>query len=135
MCKFYRYLIYKLYSWGLKRANDTPVANVIITLSVVHLIQLLTVYSILARFMRFPKLEMMSKWLLVIMVLAFMGLNGWIFYNRKRWNSYLKEFEKESKRQKTKGTALVLTYLIGNVLLFYAVLILLYHVFRGNYGI
>ena len=54
MKKFYRYLIYKLYSWGLKKKGDTPIANVIITLTFVHLVQLFTLYLIALYFLPSP---------------------------------------------------------------------------------
>ena len=133
MCKFYRYIIYKLYSWGLKRTNDTPVANVIITLSIVHLMQLMTLYSILARFVTFIKWNHVNPILLYFMIFTYIGLNYLILYNKKKWKSYIKEFEKENDKQKKKGTIMVLSYLIGSILMFYIVLILLFHTFRNNF--
>ena len=59
MKRFYRYIIYKLYSYGLKKNNDTPIANVIITLAFVHFIQLFILYNILLIF--FPLIDIYSK--------------------------------------------------------------------------
>jgi len=56
--KIYRYIIYKLYTWSNKRKTDTPVTNVILTLSFVHSIQLLTLNAIVSRF--FPNLDVFN---------------------------------------------------------------------------
>ena len=57
--KFYRYLIYKMYNWGLKKKSDTPVANVVITLTFVHFVQLFTIYLILLKF--FPQINIFNN--------------------------------------------------------------------------
>ena len=46
LCKFYRYLIYRLYNFS----GDTPMVNVIITLTLIHTIQLMTLLLIVNGF-------------------------------------------------------------------------------------
>lgn len=125
--KFYKYLIYKLYSWGLKRENDTPVFNVIITLTFVHFVQLFTVYMVLLKYM--PEISIFNmgkKIYLYVFGVAFIVLNYFVLYNKKRWDSYLQEYKNESKNQSRKGKIVILSYLIGSILLFFITSIMLF---------
>lgn len=122
----YRYLIYKLYSWGLKK-GDTPVANVIITLSFVHYVQLFTVYMLLIKL--FPGINVfnrISPVLIFISLIAFGVCQFFLLYNKKRWERYIDEYGNESVGRKRKGTIIVLAYLIGSILLFFISLPLLF---------
>jgi hypothetical protein len=125
--KPYRYLIYKLFSWGLKRKGDTPVANVILTLTVVHAMQLLTLYSISRSVWDYPNyLESINKLYVAIIFFLFAGLHYLLLYNKKRWAGYIEEFKNESSQQRKKGTVLVLLYLVGSILLFFALMPILF---------
>ena len=123
MIKHYRYLIYKLYSWGLKKKGDTPIANVIITLSFVHFVQMFTLYMIMLHF--FPSISIFNKvnklyvglFLIVLFVVHY-----FLLYNKKHWNEFVDEFRNESPQSSKKGMLLVLTYLIGSILLFFALM-------------
>jgi hypothetical protein len=122
----YRYLIYKLYSWGLKN-GDTPVANVIITLSFVHYVQLFTVYMLLLKL--FPGLNIyyrITPVFIFLILIVFGVFQFYLFYNKKRWAQYIDEYGNESKGSKRKGTIIVLAYLIGSILLFFVSLPLLF---------
>jgi hypothetical protein len=44
--RFYRYLIYGLYSWRIENKDDTPAATIIIIMSFVHIIQLGILYML-----------------------------------------------------------------------------------------
>ena len=46
LCKFYRYLIYRLYHFR----NDTPIFNTIATLTIVHWFQLLNIFYVVDEF-------------------------------------------------------------------------------------
>lgn len=125
--KFYKYLIYKLYSWALRRENDTPVFNVIITLTFVHFVQLFTIYMVLLKYM--PEISIFNvekKIYLYIFGVAFIVLNYFILYNKKRWETYLQEFKNESEKESRKGKIIVLGYLIGSILLFFITAIILF---------
>jgi len=125
--KPYRYLIYKLFSWGLKRKGDTPVANVILTLTVVHAMQLLTLSSISRSVWDYPNyLESINKLYVAIIFFLFAGLHYLLLYNKKRWAGYIEEFKNESSQQRKKGTVLVLLYLVGSILLFFALMPILF---------
>ncbi len=130
MIRFYRYIIYKLYSWSLRRPNDTPVANVIFTLSFVHSVQIFMFYMVILKF--FPVINIFhinQKIYLFILGLVLIGVNYLIFYNKERWEAYLEEFRGESKEESCKGKIFVLSYLIGSILLFFLTTIILYGVF------
>ena len=121
--KIYRYLIYKLYSWGLNRKNDTPVANVVITLSFVHFIQLFAIYLVLLKF--FPRINVFNKvdevyvgmvWIIICIV------NYFLFYNKKRCEKCMEEFKDETPAQRKKGRIFVLLYLIGSIIIFFVLM-------------
>ncbi len=105
--RFYRYLIYKLYSWGLNKKSDTPVANVVITLTFVHFVQLFTIYLVLLKF--FPRINIFNNvgsvyvgiFLIIIGVMHY-----FLIYNKKRWETYLVEFKGEDAAKSKKGTYL-----------------------------
>ena len=121
--KFYRYVIYKLYSWGLKKKDDTPVSNVILTLSFVHYVQLFTLYLIFLRF--FPQIDIfqkVSEKFVVLGLVIFGVVQHFLLYNKKRWANYLDEFTDEDDYKRKKGNILVISYLIGSILLFFVLL-------------
>jgi hypothetical protein len=125
--KFYRYLIYKLYSWGLKKKSDTPVANVIITLTFVHFVQLFTIYLILLKF--FPQINIFKtvNGIYIGIILVVLGIiHYFLIYNKKRWELYLEEFNNEDITNSKRGNKLVLFYLIGSIALFFLLLPLLF---------
>lgn len=126
--KFGRYLIYKLYVWSLKRKSDnTPVLNVVLTLSFVGFINVFTTYLIILKFM--PKVDLFDKlnrWELIIGIALYFVICYFILYSKERWNRYIEEFQNESKNESKKGSFWVLTYLIGSVALFFALLPVLF---------
>lgn len=127
MIKPYRYLIYKLYSWGLKKKGDTPIANVILTISFIHLIYVFILLMILDRF--FYTLNFffqIPKEILVPSLMLFPVIHYFLMYNKSRWESYLEEFKNESPKESKRGKWLVLVYLIGSIALFFALLPLLF---------
>lgn len=127
MIKCYRYLIYKLYSWALRRENDTPVFNVMITLIFTHFIQLFTIYMVVVKYV--PAISVFSndrKYYPFIFFLLFAPLNYALLYNKAKWESYLDEFRNEGKNESRRGSVMVLAYLIGSIVLFFATLFVVY---------
>lgn len=115
--KFYRYLIYRLYHFR----NDTPIFNTIATLTIVHWFQLLNVLFIVDVFTSYKVWPDWSKYNPAVSALLFGVINFILFYNKKKWKSYDEEFKNESPRDKKIGLILVLTYLIGTIILSFAV--------------
>jgi hypothetical protein len=84
---FYRYLIYKLYTWGLKRKNYIPFYNAILILSLIHLIQCFTLVAILSKIVGAIDYAFgFDKLTIIAFSVAFFGVNFLLFYNRKQLN-------------------------------------------------
>lgn len=125
--KFYGYIIYKLYAWGLKRNNDTPIFNVIVSLAAVHYFQLLTLYCIVLKFFDIVDIFSSNYSLYIgILSIPFLVLNYFLLYDKKRWALYVEKYQNESTEERRKGTIKVLSYLIGSILLFFVTAILLF---------
>ena len=119
LCKFYRYLIYRLYHFR----DDTPIINVIGTLTIVHLSQVFCVVVIIQQMTNDRLLPQISKEGNALIVIAIAVLHYYLFYNKKKWESYGKEFKDETPKHKKKGFILVLSYLITPIILFFLLLI------------
>ena len=111
LCKFYRYLIYRLYH----HRNDLSVSRVIVTLSVVHGVQFLTLLTIL----NFVTGQHYSVYYgsiqakfqgLVLMVIHYL-----LFYNKEKWNAIDQEFKDETPGERKVGTVKVISYCIGSI--------------------
>ena len=114
--KFYRYLIYKIYHIS----NDTPIANVVLTLVLVHFFQLMTIYIwIIKLFPQFEIFEKIDKIYVGLSVIIFAVIYYYLVYNKERWKTYFIEFENEDYLKSRKGTFLVGTFIIGSILLFF----------------
>lgn len=125
--RMYRYIIYKLYFWALKRPNDTPVFNVIVTLAFVHFTQLLTIYLYAFNFFDFKDiLTTENIKYIVVFFIFFVLLHYLILYNGKKWDGYILQFQNEDKRNRKKNSMLVLLYLIGSIIFFFVSLPLVF---------
>ena len=124
LCKFYRYLIYRLYHFR----DDTPIINTIITLGVVHWSILLSFRIVIEQFVHIDPIIGSSKESNIIFAIFWFALHYILFYNKVKWNSYDKEFKDETPKQRKKGLILVLSYLIGSVIIFFAI-----HIIIGLY--
>ncbi len=80
LCKFYRYLIYRLYHFR----DDTPEINVIGTLTIVHLVQILGVLFFVDKFTSFKVWPDWTKYNPTICVILFGVLNFLLLYNKKK---------------------------------------------------
>ena len=123
----YRYIIYKLFKWGLKRKNDTPVFNVIVTMAIVHFLQILTIYHILLKYFGIYNIYTSNNavWVAVFFILL-MILYYFVVYDKSRWEGYINEFTNEDKGASSRGTIYVLTYIIGSIVMFFMVMMLLF---------
>ncbi|GIV28674.1 MAG: hypothetical protein KatS3mg027_2488 [Bacteroidia bacterium] len=136
--KIYRYIIYKLYTWSNKRKTDTPVTNVILTLSFVHSIQLLTLNAIVSRF--FPNLDVFNYFddytdkekekFVGLFFILFSALHYFVLYKKEYWDQYIEEFSHESDSERKKGTIWVISYLIGSIVLYFIILWILFGILR-----
>jgi hypothetical protein len=129
MKKFYRYLIYKLFSWRIDKKDDTPIATVIFLITITHIFQLLILYSIIGKI--FPKaaiFDSLPKIYVGIFFVIFTIVNYFVLYNKTRWQEYIEEFKSETAVEKKWGSILVTTYLLGSVFLFFILMPVLFGV-------
>jgi hypothetical protein len=117
---FYNYIIGRLYSWGLKRADDTPITNVVITMCIVHYFQIFTMYMIFRKVFDFPDFALGKNKLYVgLLLIVFCIIYYFIFFDRGKWELYAQQVEKEEKRTRIRKKFFVLLYLIGSILIFF----------------
>lgn len=117
---FYKYVIGRLYSWGLKKGNDTPIANVVFTMCIVHYFQIFTLYLILRSVFDFPDFILgVNKLYVALFMIIFFVVYYLLFYKKGKWEGYAQQVESEDERKKKRGKFLVLLYLIGSILLFF----------------
>ena len=116
----YEYIIYKVYSWTLNKKGDTPIANTIITLALVHFFQLATLLIFIDQIIvPLPAIWNLNKGVLGIGTLAYFVLFYFLVYKKKRWDAYVERYQNEDERQRTRGNRKVIAYLIGSILLFF----------------
>lgn len=117
---FYNYVIGRLYSWGLRKENDTPIANVVFTMCIVHYFQFFTLYMILRKFFNFRDFILeVNKLSVGLLLIAFFAIYYFLFYRREKWERYAQQVEQENEIKRRRGKFLVLLYLIGSILLFF----------------
>ena len=124
---FYRYLIYKLYSWRINKKDDTPIATVIFLITITHIFQLLILYSVIGKV--FPKVAIfdnLPKIYVGIFFVIFTIANYFVMYNKERWQRYIEEFKNETPERSKRGRILVLAYLVGSVILFFILMPILF---------
>lgn len=128
----YRYIIYKIYSWTANKRGDTPIANTILTLGIIHLFQLAIILLFIDRVI------IPLNWLyniniiyILIVALAYFVLLYFLLYNKNRWNSYVEEFGNETDSERRKGTIMVIVFLVGSILLFFISLPILFSIGKG----
>jgi hypothetical protein len=112
----YKYIIYKIYSWK----NDTPIGNTILTLAVVHFFHFLTILFFIDNIiMPLKGIWNINKTYIYIGAILYFILFYFLMYNKERWDSYIKEFENESEKDRKRGNIQVIVFLIGSILLFF----------------
>jgi RsiW-degrading membrane proteinase PrsW (M82 family) len=111
----YRYIIYKIYSWK----NDTPIGNTILTLATVHFFHVLTILTFIDAVVTPLKLfSNINKTYLFVGAIIYFILFYFLVYDKKRWDSYIKEFENENEKERKRGNVIVISFLIGSILLY-----------------
>lgn len=120
LCKFYRYLIYRMYHFR----DDTPVTNTLVTLMVVHSFQLMAIVIVMDKCFGTNLWPSLSKGEIKIMVGAFLVLHYFLLYDKKKWKSFDKEFKDETEKERKIGFWLVILYLVGSIILSFVAIIL-----------
>lgn len=117
--KFYRYLIYRIYTWRIKVKDEVPVNTTLVTLSLLHIVQLATIWNILES--TIPELRgklSFSTEKLIILLLLFLVAYSLLVYKKKRWKQYVEEFQNEDLKMRKRGTFFVRLYIFGTILIF-----------------
>lgn len=116
----YKYIIYKIYSWTSGKKGDTPIANTILTLAVVHYLQMLTIFFFINKIVvPLTWLRNVPKTLFIIGMPLYSLLLYLILYNKKRWEGYVEEYSSETEEERKRGNRIVRAFLIGSILLFF----------------
>lgn len=116
--QFYKYIIYQLYTWAKNGpSNNTPIFNVIATLTFVHYTQLMVLGLLVLEVLPFH-IDLPSNIALCggVSLLLLLIVHYFLFYDKKRWASYEKEFKDEGAEASFIGKIYVLAYLIGSTL-------------------
>ena len=126
--KFYRYIIYRLYTYWNGNDLETPIANIILTLSAMHIFQLYTVYAVLQRFF-LQSLDVIFS-IGKVGILTIHGLilliNYFTLYNKKQWALYFEEFNNETAKHRKVGNILIVGYIFGSFALFFITIPLIF---------
>ena len=120
--RFYKYLIYRLYTWRLEKKDDMPEATVIFVMSFVHLIQIGILFLITIKVMPTFHLTKFEEYSIVI---GFALLYYLLVYNKKRWLGYIDEFKNETPEERGKATLFVRLFTIGSVILFFIIVFII----------
>ena len=127
----YRYIIYKIYSWTANKRGDTPIANTILTLGVVHFFQIVIILIAIDKLITpLNWIHNLNKNHVFVGALVYFVLLYFLLYNKNRWNSYVEEFGNESESERKRGTIMVIAFLVGSILLFFILLPILFAISR-----
>ena len=116
----YSYIIYKIYTWTANKPGETPVANTVLTLAVVHFFQFLTVFLYLnAFFFHARHLFAYRKGHLFLAAIAWFILLHFLIYNKERWAGYVQQYHGEDAHASKVGDYQVLAFCAGSILAFF----------------
>lgn len=125
--KFYRYLIYWLYTKRIESKDDTLVTTVIVVMFVSHVFQLFFVCSLLSKLL--PGMVVLfkqNKLVVGLSALFLMTVYEALIYNKQRWQEYIDEFKDEPIQQRLNRSWLVALFTIGSAVLFFILVPLLF---------
>ena len=121
--RFYKYLIYRFYTWRLGKKDDTPVATIVFTMSLVHFFQLFILLVLLAWI--FPPLIIVFKQEKVVIFLSFFIISLLYYilvYDKQKWLGYVEQYKDETPEERKRGTIYVLFFTVGSLILFFMLL-------------
>ena len=120
--KPFRYLFYRIYSWNLEKwgrvsAPDVAAVGAIAVLFFVNLLTIITIVAIFTGFNLFDELKF-SKIQLIISLIILYGIFDIYLYRGCKCADIIKQFKKEDKAFRRKGTIFVWCYVVGTILIF-----------------
>jgi hypothetical protein len=124
MLRFYKYMIYRLYTWRLRSKDGTPVTTTELLMLLLHLVQLATIWDLIN--VIFPNINSnIATTPGLVIAVGLQVAYHFLIYNKERWHNYIDMFENESASQRKKGTALIIVYTAASYLLFILSLVLM----------
>ncbi len=128
MIKLYKYLYYRLYSWNLKTwgESDMPQWNALLGVSFMMFLNL-SLLGILIQFLGlniFSKNDLPKKEIIILMLGLFV-LNYFLFIQKAKYLTLIKELKKETPKKRRMNTVLLWLYIILSFALVLFVAILL----------
>jgi hypothetical protein len=87
--KFYRYLIYRFYTWRLNKKDDTPISTVVFAMTAVHCIHVLIILAILRKIFPAIGFPEINKVLLIGIFFLLSFLFYLLIYNKEKWLQYI----------------------------------------------
>jgi hypothetical protein len=124
MPKFYRYIIYRFYTWRLKVNGLNPVLTVICSLIVIHVFQFLILILIIGEVFPNSKIEI-SKEDVLFFYFGCLGYYYFVIYSKAKWEKYIEEFQNESEDERSRGTLLFVSYTLLPFIVFFVLLAIL----------
>ena len=118
LCRFYRYLIYRLYHFQ----NDTPVANVLLALTIVHWCQFLTLLNLCDCVTKSRTTLGFDSWSSRLIFFILLFLHYVILYDKRKWQTFNSEFKNETPTERKVGTVVVISYCVGSIASFFITL-------------
>lgn len=107
----------------MKRKNDTPIANVILTMCIVHYFKIFSLYIVLKIFIGFEDIILrVNKIYIGVFIILFSIVYYFVFFNKDNWERYASVLKNEDAQKQKKGKVLVLFYLFGSIILFFVLL-------------
>ena len=115
---YYTYIIYRLYSWRIKSKDQIPEFRVILTMSLLHCLQLLIIYQVLIALV--PSLRSrlkINETFILLFFCVFIGIYSLLVYNKRKWQGYLNHYSEESVAKRKSGTVVLILFTMGTLIL------------------
>jgi hypothetical protein len=118
MLQFYKYIVFRVYSFFEKK-DSTPIGDTVIIMCVVHAFQILNLFLFFSLFFEISWVyQEKSPLFFISCFLVFATYYYVVFYSGK-YKNWFKEFKKETKEQRKINGIKVWLFCWGSVILFF----------------
>ncbi|WP_298503602.1 hypothetical protein [uncultured Maribacter sp.] len=124
--KFYRYMFYRIYIYSVKFGNSSPEYSTLLMLSLTILIQSLCLITGLDALLKIGISNVLfNNGPIVTIVLSLLLLYTiqYLFYRKNKWKKYIKEFEKETDKQRYLGKYALIIYLFVSLIVLFRIML------------
>ena len=118
MIKFYMYVIYRLHDFFGKKDN-TPIADTVLVMTVVHFFQLATLYLYLGLFLKIKTAHVPKDLKFYLIMSSIFVLYYFIVFHNGKWKKWAKQFKKESPEERKRNGIRVWLFCWGSIILFF----------------